>query len=103
MFEIFEFFIHGEWIYLNNRMFDLITRMSDEEKEEFNCNVLKIKWSEYLLHYVRGMQIWVMNLDLTVPDAKLDQIVLQNYRGFEELKQSMRALQSPNKNSNMFN
>lgn len=102
MFEIFEFFIHGEWIYLNNRMFSLINRLSDQEKQEFNCNVLTIKWSDYLLKYVRGMQIWVMNYDLTLPEAKLDQIVLQNYRGFEEFKQSMRALQSPYKNSNMF-
>ena len=31
------------------------------------------------------MQIWVLDYDLIVPDMKLDQIVLQNYRGFDDL------------------
>ena len=48
MYDIFDFFIKGDWIYVNNRIYPLISRMSDEEKEEFNCDVLKIYWSDYL-------------------------------------------------------
>ena len=54
--------------------------------------MLKINWPEYLIHYVRGIQIWVMNFDLIVPEAKLDQIVLQNSRGYEDLKKTMAGL-----------
>lgn len=45
MYDIFEFFINGDWTYINNHVYTLINRMSDQEKEEFNCDVLKIEWS----------------------------------------------------------
>lgn len=63
MYDIFDFFIRGEWIYVNNRIYSVISRLSDEEKEEFNCDVLKIHWFDYLQHYIRGIYIWVINHD----------------------------------------
>jgi hypothetical protein len=48
MYDIFEFFINGDWTYVNNRIYSVINCMSDEEKDEFNCDVLKINWYQYL-------------------------------------------------------
>lgn len=90
MFERFNFFIRGEWRYLNNHIYSVIDRLSDQEKEEFNCDVLEIHWPQYLQHYLRGIQIWVMGHDIIVPEAKLDQIVLQNYQGREDLLLSLQ-------------
>ena len=55
MYDIFEFFINGDWTYVNNRIYSVINCMSDEEKDEFNCDVLKIHWYTYLQHYIRGI------------------------------------------------
>lgn len=68
MYDIFEFFINGDWTYVNNRIYSVINCMSDEEKDEFNCDVLKIHWYTYLQHYVRGIFIWVLNYDLILPE-----------------------------------
>jgi fatty acyl-CoA reductase len=67
MYDIFEFFINGEWIYINDRIYQVINRLSDEEKVEFDCDVNNIVWDEYLQHYVRGMLIWVLKQDLVEP------------------------------------
>ena len=32
MVDIFEFFINGEWTYINNRIYPVISRLSDQEK-----------------------------------------------------------------------
>lgn len=55
MLGIFQFFINGDWTYINNHIYPVISRLSDEEKEEFNCDVLKIDWPSYLQHYTRGI------------------------------------------------
>ena len=69
----------------------MIDRLSDEEKQEFNCDVLKIDWPRYLQHYTRGMQIWVQGHDIMEPEAKLDQIVLQNYLGYEDVNLALQS------------
>lgn len=52
MYDIFDFFMNGDWIYCNNRIYSVINRLSDEEKVEFGCDVTDIKWFYYLRAYL---------------------------------------------------
>ena len=55
MYDIFKFFIDGDWTYVNNRIYSVLNRLSDEEKVEFNCDVQDIEWESYLRNYIRGI------------------------------------------------
>lgn len=70
---------------MNNKIYALIDRLSNVEKKEFNCDVLQIKWVDYLQTYMRGMQIWVQGYDTIVPEAKLNQILVQTDLGRDNL------------------
>lgn len=39
MYEVFEFFINGAWTYRNDNIYSVLNRLSDEEKESFDCDV----------------------------------------------------------------
>lgn len=72
MYDIFEFFINGDWTYCNNRIYSVINCLSDDEKVDFACDVMDINWFTYLGNYLRGMSIWVLKQDLIVPAAGLE-------------------------------
>ena len=38
------FFINGDWHFENKKIFDVIDKLSDEEKELFSCDVRQIDW-----------------------------------------------------------
>jgi hypothetical protein len=58
---ILNFFIHGKWIYKNDKIYDIINRLSDEEKLEFECDVQKLKYPKYMGDFPTGMAIWSLN------------------------------------------
>ena len=83
---ILDFFIFGKWIYKNDRIYNILNRLSDEEKQEFDCDVQYINWPKYLEGFPTGMFIWSLNQDLIGPERKMDQIILQNRFRFDQLK-----------------
>jgi len=48
-------FTNGDWIYVNNKIYAAISRLSEEERNEFNCDVQKIDWDTYTNNYIRGI------------------------------------------------
>lgn len=61
--EIMYFFIHGDWRYINNRIYNALEMMSPEERIEFQCDTKTIDWEPYLLNYIKGLGIWALNED----------------------------------------
>lgn len=64
--EIFNFFIQGDWHYLNNRIYTLIDKMSPEERAEFNCDC-QYDWFTYTKNYIKGLSIWALKEDQIEP------------------------------------
>ena len=64
---IFNFFIEGDWHFLNKRIYKLFDRMSPEEREEFNVDCKNYDWFTYTLNYMKGMSIWALKEDQIEP------------------------------------
>ena len=64
---IFDFFINGNWQYVNQNIYSALERMSPEEQIEFNCDTKKIDWYTYIGNYCRGIAIWYMGEDHVTP------------------------------------
>ena len=60
MYEIFLFFTNGEWLYVNKNIYNVINKLSDDEKDEFQCDVTVMDWRAFLTDYVKGLAIWVL-------------------------------------------
>ena len=86
--DIFDFFVNGEWHYVNERIYQATELLSPAEYEEFNCETKRINWFPYLQNYAKGMAIWALMEDRISPEHELDQILLKNYPRFENFKQS---------------
>ena len=56
-----ETFEVGDWKYVNQKSYILLNMLSEEERQEFDCDVRKIKWDEYLKIYANGLQIYCLN------------------------------------------
>lgn len=49
------FFESSTWLYDNSKMLELINCLSNEEREEFDCDVRNIKWPKYIENQCRGL------------------------------------------------
>lgn len=58
--DIMNFFINGDWHFENKKIFDVIDKLSDEEKELFSCDVRQIDWHQYIVNYIKGLSIWAL-------------------------------------------
>lgn len=68
----FDFFYDGDWAYENKNINKVFNRMSPEEIAEFECDVRMIKWKEYLVDYLMGTTIWVLNENQVAPSLRYD-------------------------------
>ena len=50
----------------------LATMLSDEERAEFECDVKKINWYDFIYYYAKGMAIWVLKEDLIIPETHMN-------------------------------
>ena len=63
----FDFFYDGDWRFENKNINKVFNRMSSQEYAEFECDVKLINWKEYLLDYLMGTTIWVLNENQVAP------------------------------------
>lgn len=89
--DLFQFFMNGEWVFVNNRIYSIVNCLSDEEKEDFCCDVQKIVWIDFIRDYCIGIHTWVLNQNMIDTEAGLDQVILRNYNRFETLKIAMNS------------
>lgn len=85
-----DFFVNGDWSYVNERIYEATNRMTAEERMEFNCETKLIEWDDYSRNYIKGMAIWSLFEDQVSPEHGLDQILLKNYNRFDNAKESLR-------------
>ena len=41
--------------------------MSEAEREDFDCDQIKINWTQYMALFVKGMAIWILKEDNVAP------------------------------------
>ena len=74
----FDFFINGDWHYENKQIYEVIAKLSEEEKEEFNADCRQINWIMFLQNYIEGLAIWVLKEDKVAPIHGLKQVIIKN-------------------------
>lgn len=90
MLGIFEFFITGDWHYENKNIYSVLAKMSPEEREEFNCDVRQIDFTDFLANYIKGLSIWCLHEDNVAPDLKYQQMILKNKYAFDDWKETIK-------------
>ena len=90
MISIFEFFVTTKWNMENRKIYEILNRISQQEKIEFNCDVKSIIWPQYFEKYLKGLAIWVLKEDMVAPQHNFKQIVLKNrMEYFKDFKSTM--------------
>ena len=67
MSDTFTFFIKGNWLYENKQIYEVINKMSPEERVEFNADCREMRWPKFLQNYAEGLAIWVLKEDKVAP------------------------------------
>lgn len=75
---IFDFFINGNWQYVNQNIYGALDRMSPEERIEFDCDCKNINWNSYIENYCKGIAIWFLGEDHVAPSEELSQLIRKN-------------------------
>lgn len=54
--ECLEYFTNNQWHFRSENVRDLLTHMSEKDRNEFQFDVSKIIWEDYLERYVLGFR-----------------------------------------------
>ena len=60
---MFYVFTNGDWHFRNNKIYDILKIMSNEERIEFDCDTKQINWKTYIKNYIHGLGIWCLRED----------------------------------------
>jgi hypothetical protein len=74
----FDFFINGNWLYENKQIYEVIDKLSAEERMEFNADCRTMDWPLFLQNYIEGLAIWVLKEDKVAPVHGLRQMIIKN-------------------------
>jgi len=85
----FQFFLQGNFMFENKEIYNITSKMSPEERAEFHCDCRVIEWKPYLLKYIKGLSIWVLKEDHTLPSDNFEQILIKNYTRFYDLNNTL--------------
>ena len=58
-----QYFYDGDWAFVNENIYKVINVLSEEEREEFNCDCKEIRWYDYISDFLKGTAIWALNED----------------------------------------
>ncbi len=61
--ECLEYFTNNQWNFRNDNVRDLLTHMSEKDRNDFQFDVSKIKWDEYVERYVLGFRQFLFKQD----------------------------------------
>ena len=100
---VMNFFINGDWHYENKKIFDVLDKLSQEERAIFNCDVRKIHWPDYMVDYIKGISIWALSEDQIEPVNNLKQIIHKNKRRFSDITFALKPRNNfKEKNTEMY-
>ncbi|XP_067132590.1 putative fatty acyl-CoA reductase CG5065 [Centruroides vittatus] len=76
---VLEYFCNREWKFYSNNMEKLIETMSSEDKQNFDFDISKLNWDDYLDEYVLGIRRFVLKEDdSTIPRSR-KQLLMKYY------------------------
>lgn len=67
--DVISFFATNEWMFTNNNIQRMWTRLSNRDQELFNFNMKTMDWVEYLHHYISGMRKYLLKDDMSTVEA----------------------------------
>ena len=81
--ESMDFFINGDWKYINSKIYVPISLMSPAEIAEFNIETKNIIWEDFVANYMKGIGVWALNEDHISPEHGFEQLLIKNPKKFE--------------------
>ncbi|XP_043803695.1 fatty acyl-CoA reductase wat-like [Apis laboriosa] len=69
---VINYFTVKEWKFANDNVKVLINKLSEEDRENFACDITQVDWDHYFRTYVRGLRIYLIKDSLdTLPQARI--------------------------------
>lgn len=76
--------------------------MRPDEQIEFGCDCKNIQWKSYLLSYIKGLSIWVVNENHVEPSLNFKSIVYVNKESDTDRKETVKKAKNKTKNEQLF-
>ena len=87
LYNLFSFFTVNEWVYEGKMIYELMSKMSEEEKREFNADPKSFSWVDGIARYAYGMENYVLKGDMTMPDKETTFILHKlPFRAFDDAR-----------------
>ena len=67
----FDKLMKGDWHYENKNIYEVISLLSPEERNEFFCDCRGFKWDPFLTDYMKGMVIYCLKEHQVAPEHNL--------------------------------
>ena len=83
-------FAEGEKKLSREEIRSQLQNLSPEEREEFDCDVRKINWENYLMTYANGLQIYCLGQDQVSSLHGLTQLLAKNKQLGDDIKESIK-------------
>lgn len=59
--ELLSPYLLKEWYFSNDNTQKLLKRMTFKDRELFNFDILKLNWQSYMMSYVKGVRVYLLN------------------------------------------
>ncbi|XP_060821876.1 fatty acyl-CoA reductase wat isoform X2 [Bombus pascuorum] len=70
--DVLNYFSIHEWKFSNNNIRELLNKMTEEDRENFACDIADIDWDQYFRTYIRGIRMYLIKDPLdTLPKARI--------------------------------
>ena len=83
-----EYFMRGNWNFVNQRSYEILGMMSPQEREEFFCDTKEIEWEKYLEDFNKGLVVWTLKEDKLSPEYPFENVLMKNYLRCTHLRES---------------
>lgn len=67
--DVISFFATNEWMFTNNNIQRLWSRLTDRDRDMFDFNMKTMDWVEYSHHYISGMRKYLLKDDMSTVEA----------------------------------
>lgn len=70
--DVLNYFSIHEWKFSNDNIKELLNKMTEEDRENFACDITDIDWDQYFRTYIRGIRMYLIKDPLdTLPKARI--------------------------------
>ena len=83
--EFFTHFTQNEWIYDTYNMFELKSRLSEEDNAIYRIDIIEVDWKKYFPIFVYGIMKYILKEEAEPPFSTRENIVDRKPRYFSDL------------------